>query len=220
MYRALVWKELRESAVVAGLGLAAFVCLIARCTGAIQLPSLGIVGVPEVVPFAIGWYLGWCIALAGGIGIVLGLRQSGREVSRGTFLFLLHRPLRRERLIGVKLLVGLAVYLACTGLPTLAYACWAATPRTHPSPFEWSMTATTWEVLVALTPMYLAGFLCGLRPGRWYGSWLLPLAGVALLVELVEAPPTVPLVGRLALIALLNAALASSILFVGRTRDY
>jgi hypothetical protein len=56
------------------------------------------------------------------------------------------------------------------------YAAWAARPGTHPAPFEWSMTDEAWRECSALTAVYLATFLTMLRPARWWGTRLLPVA--------------------------------------------
>jgi hypothetical protein len=220
MYKTLAFKELRELAGLATLALAAYGLLLVHCTGFVDFVPWSEYGYENSVPFVNGVFVPWYVGLAAGLSVVLGVWQSAREETRGTWLLLMHLPLSRERLIGLKLLVGLTTYLACAGLPTLAYACWAATPGTHASPFEWSMTAGSWEVLFALSALYLAGFLSGLRPGRWLGTRLLPAVAAALLVTMVELLPGIPLVIRLAVVGVLDAALVSSILFVARTRDY
>ena len=58
-------------------------------------------------------------------------------------------------------------------------AVWAATPGTHASPFEWSMTVPIWIGWFAMTILYLGAFHTVVRPGRWYRSRLLPLAASA-----------------------------------------
>ncbi len=220
MYKALAFKDLRDLAGLAALALAAYGLLLVHCTGFVDIALRSEFGYENSVPFVEGPFAPWCACLAAGLSVVLGLWQSAREDTRGTWLLLMHRPLSREKLIGVKLLVGLATYVACAGLPTLAYACWAATPGTHASPFEWSMSAGSWEILFALSALYLAGFLSGLRPGRWLGTRLRPAAAAAVLVALVELLPGIPVAIRLAAVGLLDAGLLSSILFVARTRDY
>ncbi|HUY35569.1 MAG TPA: hypothetical protein VMV69_22690 [Pirellulales bacterium] len=222
MYKALAFKELRELAGIAALGLAAYGFVLAFCTGMVYFSPLSAGWDPSYskVPFVEGSFRYWCVGLAAGLSVSLGVWQSAREEARGTWLLLLHRPLSREKLTGVKLLVGLATYAVCAGLPTLAFACWATIPGTHASPFEWSMTVGTWEVLFGLTALYLAAFLSGLRPGHWFGTRLLPLAAAAVLVTLIELLPGPPVAVRLAVLVLLDAALVSSILFVSRTRDY
>jgi hypothetical protein len=220
MYKALAFKELRDLAGLAVLALAAYGLLLVHCTGFVDFAPWSEFGYENSVPFVNGVFVSWCVGLAAFLSVVLGVWQSAREEIRGTWLLLMHRPLSREKLIGLKLLVGLATYMACAGLPTLAYACWAATPGTHASPFEWSMTAGSWEMLFALTALYLAGFLSGLRPGRWLGTRLLPAAAAVALVALVELLPGIPVAVRLAAVGLLDLGLVSSILFVARTRDY
>ena len=58
----------------------------------------------------------------------------------------------------------------------------AAAPRTHPGPFEWSMTESALRLWLILPLVYLGAFFSGLRPARWFGSRLLPLLSVALAI--------------------------------------
>ena len=122
-------------------------------------------------------------------------------------------------MIAAKLLVGVVVYLVCAAAATLAYAWWAATPGTHASPFEWSMTVQTWKVWIAMPLVYLGAFLSGIRPGRWVGTRLLPLAAAGAVTGLVLFLPWWPVCG-LGMIALSSVVLVGNILFVARARDY
>jgi hypothetical protein len=51
------------------------------------------------------------------------------------------------------------------------------------------MTLPTWQALIAVTMLYLAAFLCGLRPSRWFGSRLLPLVAIGLAAWILSAAP-------------------------------
>ena len=217
MHRALVIKELRENAGIAALALLASFYGVTRLTG-YELLFFSEVR-PPTVPFVNGWFYTFFICMAVCLAIGLGLRQSVWESIQGTYLFLLHRPLSRERIIGTKLLIGLAIYLICMLIPLLVYALWAATPGMHTGPFEWSMTLNCWKVWYASTGLYLAAFLSGIRPARWFGSRLFPLIAVIPAVSLLMTLP-----GwrpwELLLLLLLNGLLVVAILHVSRTRDY
>jgi hypothetical protein len=127
--------------------------------------------------------------LAIGLGALLGLKQSAWELWQGTYYFLLHRPAGRRQLFGTKLVVGVSLLLGVTGLLILLYALWAAAPGHHASPFFWSMTGGAWQQWLAALLIYLGAFLSGIRPGRWYGSRLLPLAsGIALAMMVAYFP--------------------------------
>lgn len=116
--------------------------------------------------------------------------------------------------MGAKLSAGLGLYLVTAAMPILLYAGWAATPGTHASPFEWSMTLGAWQIWLAITGFYLAAFLVGIRPARWIGSRLLPLVGVGVLVVILAVNRW--LIG----IFILDACLVSAIFFVACSRDY
>jgi hypothetical protein len=121
--------------------------------------------------------------------------------------------------MGTKLLIGAGLYLVCGALPILAYAWWALTPGKHASPFYWSMTLPAWKIWITMTGVYLGAFLSGIRPARWIGTRLLPLAAAGVLVFLIQFVPIWWILG-LACIALLDAVLVANVFFVIETRDY
>jgi hypothetical protein len=174
------------------------------------------------VPFVADDFVGKFCTIAVIFAIALGLRQSLGESAGGTYPFLLHRPADRRWLIGVKLLLGMGVYLICTAAPILVYGVWAATPGTHAGPFEWAMTVPAWIGWLVITVLYLGVFHSVIRPGRWYRSRILPLAAAASAAILAAAlnaglncilwPCLIALVVDVWLIAM--------ILFTARTRDY
>ena len=189
MWKALAFKELRECLGIAAIALAACLYLVARNTGwevgtlgsltewVVQLGGLHIYrGRVDDIPFVnaeLPVQLGFVLAL---FATALGFRQTVGESLHGTYPLLLHLPVPRLRLLYAKLSLGLAIYMACGAVPILLYSVWAATPGTHASPFYWSMTVPTWISWFSMSCVYLAAFLSGLRPARWYGSRLAPLA--------------------------------------------
>jgi hypothetical protein len=62
------------------------------------------------------------------------------------------------------------------GLAIFAYALLAASPGNSPTPFFWSMTADEWQLVLCSVVVYLGAFLSGIRPARWFGTRLAPLA--------------------------------------------
>ena len=222
MPRALIVKELRETAWIALLGLLAHLFFVTSLMEIKYLPwsPVRTLDYPYAMeyPFLSDSFLVSFIFVSVCLAIVLGFRQSLRELKSGTYLFLLNRPVTRERLIGAKLLVGGGLLLACSAVPILVYAWWAATPGTHASPFEWWMTDAAWRVFLPWPLLYLGSFLSGIRPGRWIGTRLLPVPAAVLLAILVQFVPWWP-VFALAVV-LLTALLVVNIFFVARTRDY
>jgi len=183
MYRELALKEFRE---IWWLGVAAFLFVGAAVWDGMGLTfdpaRLRIMSMAELnpayrhkIPFLHGDLQQFVMMGGGMLAIGLGLWQTLGELFRGTWKFLLHRPLPRQTVILTKVATGMAVLLVATGLPILIYAGWAATPGTHASPFEWWMTSQTWLLWAACMPLYLSAFLCGLREARWYGSRFFPV---------------------------------------------
>lgn len=218
--RALAWKELREVLGITTIALACYLALAFNAMGAMVFDWVpGIPAGTTEVPFTGGGFTAFFTFISVVFAAALGFRQSAWESSRGTFLFLLHRPLRRETILLVKLATGMGVLLLCASLPIELYGAWAAVPGHHASPFEWSMTASAWRLMFLMPFLYLGAFLSGLRPARWFGTRLLPLVAAVLVLVLLYWAPWWWTVG-FPLALLLYALLAGNICFVGRVRDY
>jgi ABC-type transport system involved in multi-copper enzyme maturation permease subunit len=221
--KALAWKELREVFIIVAAALAWYLAVTVNAMGAkafnwMPLMPQGTHGIPFVHD---GEFAGVHSLISGIFAVVLGFRQSAWESSRGTYLFLLHRPIRRETVFLIKLAMGSAVYLLCASLPILLYTWWAFLPGHHTGPFEWSMTGAAWRMTFLMLLLYLGAFLSGLRSARWFGTRLLPLAGSVMLLVLGNTLPESKwwyLGFPLALA--LCAVLISNIFFVARVRDY
>jgi hypothetical protein len=216
---ALAIKELREVLGIAAAALAGYLALLASLLGAKVFDWVP--GMPHgttEVPFTGSGFVVIFTFVSVVFAVALGFRQSVPESARGTFLFLLHRPVARDAIFLTKLAIGAGLLLACAALPIVLYGAWAALPGTHPSPFEWSMTGPAWRMAVLMPLLYLGAFLSGLRPARWYGTRLLPLFGSVVLLTLVYSLPWWPL--SVLLTVVLYAMLAANVCFVARTRDY
>jgi hypothetical protein len=219
--RALAFKELRETRGIAAVALGCYLVLVASL---LDLKAFAFVpGIPATtteIPFVGTEFIKPYIWITLVFAATLGFWQSVGESTRGTFLFLLHRPVSPDGIVLTKLATGLAVLGVCGAVPVVLYAWWAGVPGHFPGPFEWSMTASAWKAAAVFGPsFYLGAFLSGIRPARWYGTRLLPLialpGGAFLLSELpATRGAMLPLVG------LLYAATAGTVCFVARVRDY
>jgi hypothetical protein len=117
-----------------------------------------------------------------------------------------------------KLATGAAVLVFCAGVPIVIYAWWAAIPGHHASPFEWSMASTAWRMIPLGLLLYVGSFLSGIRPGRWFGTRLLPLvAAVVLVIAICNLPSWS--VG-LSLAMTLGGLMVVNVCWVARVRDY
>jgi hypothetical protein len=215
MYKALVLKELRENAWMAAAALIAYAVLLVSLTG-FDLWAMRWYPVQHI-PFQDQRFLIGSVVISAVFAILLGIRQAWWESVRGTSVFLLHRPIARGAVYGTKLAAGALLFLPATGLPLVVYALWAARPGTHASPFYWSMTATCWLYWLAMTAVYAAAFLTGLREARWIGSRLFPLVSVAL--PLVIISETSWMIGLLIAVCV-DLLLVWAILWVGIDREY
>jgi len=216
MLKALALKELRETIGITAVALVFFAYFVVQAMGVNLLPWYDVygTGIPFVWdPCRVNFAL-----VAGLLAIALGFRQTAWETAFGTAQFLLHRPVVRWHLIGVKLVVGTVVLMLASALPILIYALWAATPGTHASPFLWSMTVPFWQIPVVVTIVYLGSFLSGIRPARWVGTRLAPLAcAVALAIAVALLPGWW---WWLLLVLVVDGLMVVSVFFAIETRDF
>jgi hypothetical protein len=217
--KTLAFKELREIFGITAAALGCYLALVVNLMGAKVFDWVP--GMPQgttEVPFAGNGFTVWFMLISVVFAAALGFRQSATELARGTYLFLLHRPLRRDVIFLIKLATGAGVLLLGASLPIVLYGAWAAVPGHHASPFAWSMTAPAWQLALLMPLLYLGAFLSGLRPARWFGTRLLPLAAaVTIMVVLTQLPWWSP---GLPLTVVLCGLLVANICFVGRVRDY
>jgi hypothetical protein len=216
MFKALVIKELRESAGIVALAVLAIAYSLSELTGMRLLPWQS--GNPYAYPFiydSFSFYLALCTS---GLAIALGLKQTAWEIGQGTQYFLFHRPVRRDRIFTSKLVVGLSWVIALSAATILLYAWWAATPGHVAGPFEWSMTSWLWQQWIAFPLLYLGACLSGVRPARWFGTRLVPLVAA---VFLAMAAANMPFIWLTVLIVALSVvAFLIAIFYYVRERDY
>ncbi len=229
MLSAMLYKEVRETAAIVAVALAFYFYFDVKAMRHDLLPGLSTAEKGYMpyeyaqyffeIPFVGRRHLAEIAWVSAGLTIALGLWQSAGESIFGTWLFQLHRPVARARLSGVKLLGGATLPGAWAAAAIRAYACWAAAPGTHASPFEWSMTVPAWKVWITMPLVYFGAFLSGIRPARWVGTRLLPLAAAGFLAAIIPDLRWWPICG-LGLIVLGSIVLVRSILSVARTRNF
>ncbi len=154
-----------------------------------------------------------------GFAILLALVQTLADSFQGTWGYLLHLPPGRRWMISSKLLVGGGAYLGCTGVFLSGCVLIGYMRQTEVHPFRWSMMSVYVQITLIGMLVYLATFLTGLRPARWYGSRLLPLAGCSLLVWGLIGVPQWWVYGFAPLLVFCGL-LVGVILYVGDVRDY
>ena len=217
MVRALVLKELRESAAVVAIAAAVALLQLATLTGFGLAPG-GSASPLESFPFVNDGLMSSLTLVGAGLAIALGLKQTAWEAGQNTYHFLLHRPASLRRIFGWKMAVGVGLTLLAPGVMILLYALWAATPGAHAAPFRWSMTLPAWSYWAALPVLYVGAFASGLRPARWYATRLAPLVVASVVVFLFVATPAWLLTAPLLLATLVGLLATSS--HHASTRDF
>ena len=219
MTSALLYKEFRETLPIAAVGLACLVFVALDAMEYSPIPDLLGGRISGAIPF-LSWgdsFAGNFQMTAGALALALGFWHSLGDFWGEAHLFLLHRPVARRSIYVTKLVVGLAAYLLCAVIPIVLYACWAATPGTHASPFDWSMTLPVWGAWFSAVTLYLGAFLSGLRPAAWIGTRLAPLAAAAAVLAITQTVGYLP--GPLSVV-LYVLLLIAAILFTAEGRDF
>jgi len=221
MIRALAIKELRESAAILAVAALAMLWLLGSTLGWRFIP-LSVEGrVSSSVPFIATGFVPFLIFFGGALAVALGLKQSAGENNGQIYYYLLHRPITRKSIFLTKIILGLSLLLLFTIGPVLIYALWAAAPGNHATPFFWGMTLSAWLICGTLPSIYLGAVLSGLRPARWFGTRLFPLAGTCVLAFLAFlSMMTLGLGLGIAGLLALDLVLLNLILAIAEQRDY
>jgi len=224
MSTALVYKEFRETLPIAVVGLACLLFLALDAIDYSPIPYLLGGKITGMIPFlSDDNFAGNFRMTAGAFALALGFWHALGDFWGEAHLFLLHRPVSRRSIYLTKLVIGVIAYLLCGAAPILLYACWSATPGTHASPFEWSMTLPVWQIWLAALTVYLGAFLSGLRPGAWIGTRLAPLAAAIGVLAIAEAVAFLPGFSSLVVYPIYVAAdfaFAAAILYTAESRDF
>ena len=172
--RPMIWKELRENfkwAVLWMLGMGLAMAYALSSPGYYWSGTESICSQSFLLITTIGCALG-----AG----LLGFLQVIMEMRRDQWAFLVHRPVTRNTIFAGKVVAGMILYLAATGIPLLIAAWWASTPGRIAAPFDGRMMLPGFADILCGVVFYFAGMLTGLRQARWYASRALGIAIAAL----------------------------------------
>ena len=118
----------------------------------------------------------------GGFMLALGFRQMFEEKRRGSWTFLLHRPIAGRRIFAAKVMAALLMFAGAVVLPTALVAAWCAWPGNIAGPFVPSMLAPAGVDLLCALPYYFTGCVIGLWQARFTAS-----RGLLLVVPLANS---------------------------------
>lgn len=183
---AILKKEIEENLPWAALGLlvvslAFYAGLADREAGFLSLFGFSRSYYPSELPLLSDSLLPYTTAVYAIFGAALGMLQTIPESIRGTYPFLVHRPVRRGRPLVGKALAGAAMYSVAGGVPLLAAVIWVAIPGHYAAPFRIAMAGAVFADFLCGLVFYLAGILTGVRRAKWYGTRLAGF-GFALIV--------------------------------------
>jgi len=174
---ALIWKELRENAkwaLIAMLALGGAECF-------------ALYSVRDGQPYELYFYDGITLCKKGfltattfgcaAVGLMLGLVQILPELKRDRWASLLHRPVARGTIFRGKVIAGVILYFAATGIPLAASVWLVATPGNFGTPFLAPMVQPGIADMCAGVLYYFAGLLLALQRG-WLARTLPLFAAV------------------------------------------
>ncbi len=183
----LILKELREQFKVALIGLAVLTLMLSLlfATYGSQLQQamrfMGQVSSDSLQPLLRNGLLVQVSFFCAIFGMLLGWLQIRAESHPDLWAFLVHRPIRRTSILRSKVVAGLLLYVAGTGLPLFGLILAISIPGNVAAPFEWAMALPLTSIFLVGMVYYFAGLLTGLRKARWFASrgFGLGLAAVA-----------------------------------------
>ncbi|MBC7820748.1 MAG: hypothetical protein IAG10_28010 [Planctomycetaceae bacterium] len=222
-HTALVIKEWRLTAGAAMLGLLAYLMMVARLAGVAGFGWLrGFISDDRTIPFLRDGFLEPFTVISVLLAVWLAVMQTAFEARHQAWLFALHRPVSRWAILLTKVIVGAGLLLACSAVPIVLYAAWAARPGSQPAPFAWGMTEQAWRWWWGFTPVYLGTLLTMLRPARWLGTRLFPVIAAFGWLPLRDSWGLgyEPIWIEFGLISAIDAILIACLLLVIREREY
>ncbi len=186
-FGAMLWKEMRENVVWAGLAALAMIGInflfidnlafkVPRETDVTAALLYDFIGKADDPVYTLG--VGPVLA------VILGILQVLPERRRDQWAFLMHRPLAHTAVFAAKAVAGLFLYAFFLGgaLLILWYLKWLPIRQYIPDvPFDWRFMLGGIANLLLGIPFYFAAMLCVMRPARWYGSMVFPLVGCLVL---------------------------------------
>ncbi|MCC6822954.1 MAG: hypothetical protein IT579_19670 [Verrucomicrobia subdivision 3 bacterium] len=172
----LIFKELREQFKVAVLGLVILTLMVSLAFAAYgtQLQqvvwSMGQKTSDSLQPLLRNDLLIQVSFFCAIFGTLLGWLQIRAEKHPDLWAFLVHRPIPRTTILRSKVVAGLLLYLAGTGLPLFGLILVVSIPGNVAAPFEWAMALPLTSICLVGMVYYFAGLLTGLRQARWFAS--------------------------------------------------
>ncbi len=172
----LILKELREQFKVALIGLAVLTLMVSLAFVAYgsQLQQvvwyMGQVSSDSLQPLLRNELLIQVSFFCAIFGTLLGWLQIRAEKHPDLWAFLVHRPIHWTRIVQSKVVAGLLLYVAGTGLPLFGLILVVSIPGNVAAPFEWAMALPLTSIFLVGMVYYFAGLLTGLRKARWFAS--------------------------------------------------
>lgn len=209
--KSIYWKELRENAKWALIGLLLFATELTYAWVSILRKNEHTISGGDVAqsichPVFQSLLLFTPIVMA---GVLCGL-QIKLERWRDRWAFLVHRPVPLISIFWGKALAGTTLYLAAMLIPYLGLCWWASVPGHCPAPFHWGMTIGGFLNILNGLIVYYAGLLGQMRPARMIGSRLVPLFAVVYLMRFANDAHDWQPVLAWELVALVVVALAAA----------
>lgn len=172
MFRAIVWKELREGAKV---GIPAFLVFVAASWLPTAINAFEVGG--NTITISPDPSLGIFQLAAALAASMIGITQLIRERRGDRWAFLTHRPVDRSLVFWGKTVAGLAWYTIAVGLPTLALFFWRMQPSHQSTPWVPRLMLADLVDFIGGSAFYFAAQLVMLLHSRWFGSRVIPLVG-------------------------------------------
>ncbi|HVT79419.1 MAG TPA: hypothetical protein VHM90_02080 [Phycisphaerae bacterium] len=183
VFRALLRKEPRELALPAVIIGGFYGILLAYALFLTYSDLYGPRATHSIFSALSELFLGATVLVGPLAGLIVGFVQFIVEARPARYGLLIHRPASRSAIFAAKTIIGIAAYLLAMLVPLWLALMWASNPANLPLPFTWNMALAPVADVLSGIPFYFAGVLVAQRAdARWYGSRLVPVAGLVLAV--------------------------------------
>ncbi len=119
--------------------------------------------------------------------IIIGFYQILAEKQFNTEQFLIFRPVKRWKILFIKIIAGFIIQFLSVILPFFYLIIYSIMPGNVPAPFRWEMCVEILHYSAFVIPaFYFAAIASAVNRGRWYGTRLAPLAVIILTVYFVN----------------------------------
>lgn len=165
----LIKKEIRENMIFMIIGFTLNIYLIISIVNS-ELSFMPYFYFTRSIPILDYNFLNYFSIISFSFAAIIGFNQTIAEEVRGTYLFLLSKPLKRRTIFFIKALTALIMYFIISLIPALVMIYLSAKLKYFYAPFRLYMCYNILLLCFFGVIAYLGAFYTGVNSGRWFGT--------------------------------------------------